>query len=339
MATITDSLETILKLTGTAQMVAGLGAAATASEGLAVAEGVATTATATLGATFLAVAGPLLATIAGVTTLAAAFVKAAHDFGQSELAAVRIGNTMKNLGNVFPTQQLLDFASALSKTTGIDDELIATLGATAAQFGLNRQQIERLLPTVLDIAQIKNIDPSQVLQTLLRASRGRPQGLVAIGIDPSKIKGDLKDVDNLISQVGQGFRGGAADVRNTLPGTIQALKTSVENLFEALGKLFGDTLQTIINRTIVVIDLLTRLVELVGRFRIFGGHTEFTPAGGGTANALALKGDPEQTGLLRNISNNTEKQADALAREVLGGAGTVAATATTWRDYQMAFGV
>ena len=221
MATVTDTLETVLKLTGTAQMVSGLAAVTAATETVAVVEGTAAAATSAFGASLLAAAGPILATVGWVAGLALVLGKSVQAFGESDLVAVRLGVTMQNLGNVFPTKDLLSFADALSKTTGVDDELIASLGSTAAQFGLTRSQIEKLLPVVLDVAQIKGVDPGHVLQTLLRASRGRAQGLVALGIDPSKIKGDLKDVNNLIDQVGRSFAGGAAAVRGTIPGALQ----------------------------------------------------------------------------------------------------------------------
>lgn len=323
-------------------MVSGLAAVSAATETVAVAETTAAAATAGFGASLLAAAGPILATIGGTVALVGILAKSIQAFGESDLVAVRLGVTMKNLGNVFPTKDLLSFADALSHTTGVDDELIASLGATAAQFGLTRSQIEKLLPVVLDVAQIKGADPAQVLQTLLRASRGRAQGLVALGIDPSKIKGDLKDVNNLIDQVGRSFAGGAQAVRGTIPGALQALRTSVENLFEGIGSIFGGWVK-LLDATSLLLDRLAAIANTIGAaFKnrpLFGGGTTFTPAGQGPGGTnLALKGDPEQTGLLRTIADNT-KQADALALEVLGGPGTVAAGAATWRDYGMALGV
>jgi len=345
VATVTDTLETVLKLTGTAQMVSGLAAVTAATETVAVVEGTAAAATSAFGASLLAAAGPILATVGWVAGLALVLGKSVQAFGESDLVAVRLGVTMQNLGNVFPTKDLLSFADALSKTTGVDDELIASLGSTAAQFGLTRSQIEKLLPVVLDVAQIKGVDPGHVLQTLLRASRGRAQGLVALGIDPSKIKGDLKDVNNLIDQVGRSFAGGAAAVRGTIPGALQNLRTSVENLFEGIGSIFGGWV-VLLDRTSVLIDRLTAVANTIGlAFKnrpLFGGGTTFTPVGaGGTGPNLALKGDPESNRLLGRIADNTDpnKQADALAREVLGGAGTVAAGAVNWRDLNLAMGV
>lgn len=345
MATVTDTLETVLKLIGTSEMTKGLSSVAATTELVAAASATATTATTGFGAALAAVAGPILATVGKTVALTLFLGKAIQAFGEADLTAVRVGQTMKNLGNVFPTNDLLAFADALSKTTGIDDELIATLGATAAQFGLTRQQIEKLLPVVLDTAQLKGLDPAQVLSSILRASRGRAQGLIAIGIDPAKIKGDIKNIDNLVSQIGGTFAGGAAAVRNTIPGALQGMQTSLENLFEAIGSIYGGWVK-LINATSLLIDRLTSVANFLALLfknrPLFGGGTTFTPAGQGTGGPnLALKGDPEQSKYLKDIADNTDpkKQADALAQEVLGGPGTVAAGATNWRDFNMAMGV
>lgn len=333
MATVTDTLETVFKLTGAQQIPAAFQAAAAGATEMAAAEGVATAATVGLEAAL----APLLVLLAPLLTLAAAIgfaKKSLEAFSESEDAVARLAVQMKNLGNVFPTNELLDFSSKLSQQTGIDDEAIASLGAMAVQFGVTRQQAEKLIPTVLDISVATKKSSEEVLQALLRASRGQTRGLLALGIDPSKIKGDLHDVNNLISQVGKGFAGTAAAFRGTLPGTIEALKTSVGNLFEAIGRFISPVVVPLLNLFIKGIDKAT---ELLTRLADFLHIPTAAALGEGAANPLALKGDPEQTALLGKIESNTKSSSDALVKSVLGGPGTIAKGAATARDFRLAF--
>ncbi|HEY9016515.1 MAG TPA: hypothetical protein VIM84_15780, partial [Gemmatimonadales bacterium] len=171
---------------------------------------------------------------------------------------------------------------------------------------------------------------------VLRASRGRPQGLVALGIDPSKVRGDITDIGNLISQLNKQFGGTAAAVRQTVPGALQALSESFGNLLEAIGRIFGGTAVGLINTLIRIIDGLTKLVNDFADFLERIGAIAKRPEFGGAAGDLALKGDPEQTGLLGQIAENTRDLKDKLVQRVLGGPGQVAAQAANLRDVAIA---
>lgn len=339
--TVTDTLLTLLEVKGTAEVVtafgemtAGLVETATAEGAATEATGVLATAIGALGVELAPVLG-LLAAFAGSALLAG---KALEAFGEAQATITRTAIQLNNLKGSIPLPELLEFSDHLSELTGISHNVITSLGATAAQFGLTGEQIKKVLPTVLDIAQAKNLSPEEVLNKLLRATRGRPQGLVALGIDPSKIQGDLKDVNNLINQVGKGFAGTAEAFRNTLPGTTSALKDSVERLFEALGRFLSPVVVPILNLLIGAIDKLTALLN-----RVANAFPRLFPTAGalgvGGASDIALKGDPEQTEYQRQIAQNTKQQAEAFIKGVLGGPGDVARGAFVARDARIAFGI
>ena len=336
MATVTDTLETVFRVNGVSNLISGLTSGTAGFQKLAAAEGVAAAGAAKLGTAFNASLGPIGLALTAITAVVGILGKGLSAFSESEAAVARIAIRMKGLGDVFPTKELLEFASAQQRLTGFGDELIATLGVTAAQFGLTRDQIEKTLPAVLDIAQGLGKGPQEVLQTLLRASRGRTQGLVALGIDPSKIKGDVKDINNLIRQIGGDFAGVASAFRSTLPGTVNALKEATGDLFEALGRFISPVVVPLLNLLIKGIEQLTALLTKLADF--LGLPTAAELAERTKTSELALKGDPEQTELLGTIASNTAKTADALVKQVLGGPGGVARGAATWRDFRVAFG-
>ncbi len=326
----------------TKTLTADLLSAALTFEAMAAAEGVAAAATAVLDALLGLLESPLILLIGALAVLTAGALaagKALSAFSESEATTARLALQMRDLGNVFPTSQLVAFANRLQDTTGISHKVIESLGATAAQFGLTRQQIEKALPVTLDVAAAKGINPEEVLNRILRASRGRTQGLVALGIDPSKLTGDLKDVNDLIDQVGRHFSGVAEGFRNTLPGTVGALSASMSRLWEALGRFISPVVVPLLNALIAGVDklsaLLTRIADLFPR--LF--PTAASLGAGAGASSIAFKGDPEQTAALQGIEKNTKNTADAFVKAVLGGGGAVARSAFTARDARIAFGI
>lgn len=341
MATVTDTLLTIITVKGANQLNTAIAEGAVGFLAFAQAEGVSAAAGALLEGVLETLTSPLFLIKSALVVVEAGFLAAAKSlaaFSEQEATTARLALQMKNLGNVFPTQQLIDFSNHLQDLTGVSHNVIAGLGATAAQFGLTRAQIEKALPTVLDISAAKGLDPEQVLNRLLRASRGRPQGLVALGIDPSKIQGDLKNIDNLINQVGKGFTGVAEGFRNTLPGTTAALSSSMERLFAALGRFISPVVVPLLNLLIKGVDHLTNVLDrLAGFFHLPTSAT--LGAGAGGAADIAFKGDPEQTAALHGIEKNTKAASDAFVQGVLGGPGTIARGAFTARDARIAFGV
>ncbi len=340
MASVSDTLLTVLSVQGAPALNTALAEGAVGFSAYAQAEGVAAAAGAVLEGVMVSLTGPLALVAAAVAVVTGGFLlagKALSAFSESEATTARLALQMKNLGNVFPTGQLLEFSNRLQDLTGINHNVIAGLGATAAQFGLQKSQIEKLLPTVLDISAARGLDPDQVLNRLLRASRGRPQGLVALGIDPSRLKGDLKDVDNLISQVGKGFSGVAEGLRHTLPQTVNALHSSMGRLFEAIGRFISPVVVPLLNLMIQGVDKLTTVLNRLANFLHLPTAADL---GGGEAGAgISYKGDPEQTGYLKEISAHTAQMEDAFVKSVLGGAGTIARQAFTARDARIAFGI
>lgn len=341
--TVTDVLLTTFSLRGADTLIQATNLSADAFTKLAAAEGVVHAATATLGGGLTALAGSPLALV-GLAVGAATLAMKVHGealkaFGDSEDSIARVAIQMRNLGNVFPIDQLNDFAGGLTRLTGIDDELITSLGVAAAQFGLTRKQIEADLPKILDIAVANKMDPNEVFTKFKQAAGGRLQGLRAFNINPDLIKGDLRDIDSLINQVGKSFEGTAAAFRNTLPGTVNAFHTAVGNLAEAIGRLLSPTWVPLLNLFIGAIERATALLQAIADFFHLPTAADLGKGrAGSTAGAMALKGDPEHTELLGQIAGSTASTSQFIS-EVLGGSGEVARSAFSTREARMAFGI
>lgn len=320
-------------------LTADLISAALTFEAMAAAEGVAAAATGVLDAALALLLAPLTLIVAGLALLTSGLLlagKGLEAFSTRESTLARTALQLKNLKGSIPIAELTEFSDHMEELTGINHNVIESLGAMASQFGLTKSQVEKAIPTVLDIAQAKGLNPQEVLQRLLQASAGRTRGLISLGIDPAKIHGDLHDINNLINQVGKGFTGVAAGFRNTLPGTTEALKSSLERLFEALGRFIQPVVLPLLNLMISGIDKLTAVLDRIAQVLHLPTSADL---GGGTGSDIALKGDPEQTAALKGIEKNTKATADSFVKGVLGGAGIVARAGFNARDARIAFGI
>lgn len=310
---------------------------------LAEAEGIAAAATGVLDAALGLLLSPLALIAAGLAVITGGLLvasKAASAFGETEGTTARVALQMRNLGNSFPMPELMQFANHMQDLTGINHNTIISLSGLAAQWGLTKDQIKLAAKVSTDIAasSAEHLAPDQVLRRILEATSGRTQGLRMLGINPEKIKGDIHDVNNVLSQIGQGFSGVASGFRQTLPGAVQALSSSMQRLWEAIGRFLGPALLPVINGLIRAVDSLTALLARWSDALHLPTGAELG-AGGTVGSSLALKGDPEQTGLLRGIEKNTAKTADSFVRNVLGGSGKVAEAAFTIRDAKVAFAI
>jgi hypothetical protein len=334
MPTMTDTLETVMKLTGAQTYAAQMSTLSTGLEKMAQSE-----LTATAGGSGLSSALALVGGEAGIAAGALGAVvgvlgRSLSAFSDSEDTIARLAIRMRNLGNAFPVKELTEFAGNLGDQLGIDDELIAKVGAMAAGFGLNRGQIEKAIPVVLDIAVANKVSPDDVLEKIFQASKGRTRGLIGLNIDPSKLSGNLKDINNLLGQLGDSFAGTAAAFHESLPGLANDIKTSTDNLLESLGRLVSP-LGTFLGRGIVGVNQTLRdFLDANARFLHIPTAADI---GGGNASKITLKGDPEQTASLKGIEANTGKMSDAIIKQVLGGPGTIARQAFTLRDAKLAF--
>lgn len=321
-----------------AGIVTRLASAVAGFQALAAAQGVAAAATAVLNTAMNAFNPILLIIVATIAALVAGFKMVSNGldaFSKSEAAIGRLATELRDMGNVFPAQELVDFSTQLQHTTGIAHTAIERLGGLAASFGLTRAQIEKTIPIVLDIGVARGLDPEQVLRRLFAAAGGRRQGLRALGINPDAVKGDLKDINNLIGQLGKQFAGTAEAFRNTLPGMEQALSSAQTSFSEALGRLFSPERMAWLKIWTALLEGATRLLNAAADYWKIPTAADL---GKGKPNELALKGDPEQTAALKGIEKNTAQTSEFI-QHVLGGGGEVARSAFTRRDARMSFGI
>lgn len=316
----------MLQLQGGPTYAAQMGLAAEATQVLATSQATAATTSRTLGTSLSQVGTIISVTSVRLAGLAAGLIAAFRPFAEAEQSTLRAAFALRAFGSELSFDELSAFADQLQRITGLDDDAIISLGALGAQFGLTRQEILRTIPVVADLAVRTGRDLQDVFTTLIRATRGRPQGLIALGIDPARIRGDIHDINNVLSQVGDQVKGLAALNRDTLGGSFRALLNQIGDTFEAFGAALAPVVTPIIN---FLNDSFSgwelafqRIRDYLVQIGLVAPGVE-TKVGGQFGASAGIKGDPEQTELMRQTARNTEKMTDAVLRQAFGGAGSI----------------
>lgn len=363
MATITDSLETVLKLTGGPQYAAGMKQAATSVQNLATqqkklsggspggggggggfslagmaAGGFPGGAKAAGGAAgglgnIAGMAGLLRggALVAGITATAVAIRAAMQPFVEFEQAAFRMQVVFKNIGRAAEIPAMEQFSRLMASVTGNTQAATLALTAILAESQFTEQQIKRAIPTLSDFAAATGLDLAQAADIVTAATRGERDALQRYGVDVGLAGTKTELLNKALSGLEARFKGAAEAAANTLPGALTRLNNSFNELLVSMNRLFSGALVAAIQTIDKAIQGWSMFFNQVGDFL---GRPRTTNA----AQNIGIKGDPKQTALLGQIAANTAKL-DPFLKSLLTGKGAIAEQAFSRRDARMAFGV
>lgn len=360
--TVTDTLETLLKLTGGPAYSRGMDDAAKRVEGLAQAEARQKQSSQAVSQG-LRSAG-LSALIAGGEIAAAiGIVKQSIDtFAADEQQIFRTTVVLRNLGNSYPIERAQAFGAALQKTVAIDDEAVVALVGLEKRFGVLDSQIEPLARTIVDFSKATGTDLQEAGSIVGRALLGQTRGLRALGIEFNATGNRARDTATLMTKLNSLFGGAGAAERNTLAGSITAMKEALANFMSTVGDKLSTVLVPALNAVTAALDKLSQHPVLAGSLTgaavggllgapfgvagpgaaigaVIGGLIGLLPSRGNAAAQIGNgKGRLATEDTLKKVEANTQQAADALVKGVLGGPGTVARTAATARDFRLAFG-
>lgn len=211
----------------------------------------------------MAVAGFSAAVIAG----AAVSLKS---WGDQEQAIVRLNNALANQGieSDKVTMGLIRQASALQELTGVADETITSSQALLVSFGLTGEALNRATKAALDFSVATGTDLSTAAMLIGKAFKGETGTLSRYGIIVDENIDKTKKFDAALSQLEGRFGGQAEAQRKTVIGQFAALKNTVSDVFEEIGRIlsgpFGGFMEAFISG-------LREIADLLGKFATFGG--------------------------------------------------------------------
>lgn len=367
MATVTDSLITLIKMQGAPQYSQQMQLAAGATDALATAEKKAALSSGELAGAF----GLMLTGAAGIAAGIGLIKKSVSAFGEAEQSIFRSTIVLRNLGNSYPIEKAQAFATALQATTAADDEALVGVIATLKSFGALDRQLEPLTKTVLDTSEALGIDLNEAARAVGLGAIGSTRGLRQLRIHMTDTGNAAKNLDIEQRKLDALYGGTAAARINTYRGAIDRLGKAFDNVFETAGD-GANVLITAINKLSDALNALsqnkilsTALVgggagALIGGGLGLLGGTPFSAGagalGGGLIGSLiggligllpghknaaeAIGGGKARAATeatLQKIADNTA-QLSPFIRQVIGGTGEVARGAFTLRDARMAFG-
>lgn len=173
--------------------------------------------------------------IAGATAVIATSLRA---FAEQELAVNKLNQALKNQGLFSKTasQDLLNFASALQKTTTFSDETIIGMQALLTTFGLAGQPLKDTTKAALDLATGLGIDLRTATLILGKAAVGETSTLARYGIKISENIPVSERFAAVLDQVNARFSGAAVAATNTYAGQVEQLKNKFNDLQEMVGE-------------------------------------------------------------------------------------------------------
>jgi hypothetical protein len=358
--TVSDTLQTILKLTGGPGYKNELETATKAMGQHADAEKVAEERSSQLRGALgeLGISHALLAgEVAGVVAILKEAVTA---FAEEEQVVFRTTVLLRNLGNSLPIERVKQFAEELRQGTSFGDKEILGLIGLEKQFGVADNSVKSLGKSILDATKgnVKNLGLDEVANAVLRGINGQERSLRVLGITLKDTGDKAKNLLQIQKQLDERFSGAAGAERNTLAGSFDALRASLEELMEGIGDKLSTVLIPVLNALTKVVDWLTShipaatalLGALIGGMvggpfgALIGGAVGLgiglAPSRANPAEQVGTgKGQLATEGTLSKIEANTKAASDTLIKGVLGGSGAVAKGAFTMRDAKLAFGI
>lgn len=160
-------------------------------------------------------------------------------FAEAEAAGFRLTALLKLQGDVTGEagEQILAFNRELSRTTGVDDDVIASSQATLVALGrLSGSGLERATEAAIDLSRALGIDLETASRTLAKAAAGNTAGLQKLGIVIDESVPKSEKFGAALKIIEERMGGLAKDYLNTTAGKLEMLSTTWGNFREKLGE-------------------------------------------------------------------------------------------------------
>lgn len=218
----------------------------------------------TVGITAQNVALGATAAFAGLAAGITVVTRAASE----QLAAQRsLAAAFEATGTALDEERFAKFASALQDVTTTGDEAILKLGGLLNTFGANQDQVEALIPGILDLSAATGKSADSISQALGRALGGSSGALSRYGIvlndaEKSLIKnGNAAERTALLVQKLGKFQGQAAIQAETASGRATQLSNAFGDTLEAIGKIIDEPLAGFFQGITEAVKTVTSVID------------------------------------------------------------------------------
>lgn len=185
---------------------------------------------------------------AGISAFVGFAVKSA---GAAQVALATMDATLKAMGKTADgaKEKILEYSKSVVRL-GFDDEAAAVSVTKLFQVTGDLNKAMNLNNIAMDLARSKNMELADASRLITMVLSGNARALKEYGIELDETKTPMEALTQL-----QGMLAGQAEgFATTLPGQLQVVSESFDNLKQAVGDRFAPALQSIL-------DMLTPLIE------------------------------------------------------------------------------
>jgi len=158
------------------------------------------------------------------------FVKAQQSLDKLKFSVVDLGGESEDA-----FQKLVDQSLELSKFSGFSPNAIQSSQATLKSFALTADEIQKLLPLLVDYAKFSGIDLAQAAQQVGNALQGNARALGAIGVQVDATKTKAENYKATIEGLAI-FTGFAANNSETLAGKLAQEQAIFGKIYFEIGE-------------------------------------------------------------------------------------------------------
>lgn len=188
-----------------------------------------------------------------------AFGQAAlKSFREAELSANKLNFAVTNLagGGIDLFKKLTKQAEEFQKISIFSDEQIQGAQTQLIQLGLTGDQVEALIPKILDLASAQGIDLAQATDKVIQGINGQTRGLKDAGIAFEDTGSKTENLAILSEKLAK-FQGATAVALNTSAGAAKNLENRFDDLMETVGEFIDTELNRLKSTLVETADILS----------------------------------------------------------------------------------
>jgi len=183
-----------------------------------------------------------------------AFIEAEENAERLRFAITQIGNESEA---TFKT--LIAQSEQLAAISIFSDDDIQKAQTALATFGLTGNQIDKLIPKILDLASANKIDLASATDAAIRSFEGQTRGLLTLGVKFDDTGSRIGNYNKFIEST-EKLTGATAQATETLAGQLQQTANRADELQEKLGE---DLAPAFVKLKVFVFEATQSIVDFI----------------------------------------------------------------------------
>jgi hypothetical protein len=237
---------------------------------------------------------------------------AAKAFAADEKAARSLSLALANTGNAFATIEVEKFIADLQRATGVlDDELRPAFRTLLTATG-DVKKSQDGLALALDIAAGTGKDLGAVSMALAKAYGGQTTALSRLGAGLDKATLKTGDMDAIVGQLTEKFRGQALAAADGYAGSMAKIAVASNNAKEIIGKDLLDAMQMIAGKdgiggaTTAMEGFATQIGNVIYGIGVLAAKLRSIPGAGIISDIIAAGAQVSGLGLLSKLGASSK---------------------------------